>query len=180
MATRTSVAIPSARAARRGRTCQLPVYVVHYPPLSGRRKRLRGLLRAAGTREVTWVLCGNRDEIGALPPAIQRCLGTDLRFGLPTAKYRFGAPLAPGQISTSLKFLLAFRDIRQRDIDAALMLEDDVMVTPRLWNLLGAFALPSDADILWLSGNWRGKRWHVRCAATCCNHMLGCEGRSGQ
>ena len=134
---------------------QLPVYVVHYPPLSGRRKRLRGLLRAAGAREVTWVLCGNRDEIGALPPAIQRCLGTDLRFGLPTAKYRFGAPLAPGQISTSLKFLLAFRDIRQRDIDAALMLEDDVMVTPRLWNLLGAFALPSDADILWLSGNWR-------------------------
>ena len=134
---------------------QLPVYVVHYPPLSGRRARLRGLLRAAGTREVTWVLCGNREEIGELSSSIQRCLGTDLRFGLPTAAYQSGAPLYPGQVSTSLKFLLAFRDIRQRGIDAALMLEDDVVVTTSLWRLLGAFALPSDTDIFWLSGNWR-------------------------
>ena len=51
----------------------LPILVTHYPPLSTRRAKLEDRLAALGARDVTWILCANREDVERLPPAVFNC-----------------------------------------------------------------------------------------------------------
>ena len=111
-------------------------------------------LRAAQARDVTWVLCANRDDVARLDGATRQCVHP---FYVPHPWSRRGDPLRPsawamanGTLSLALKHQLAAWDIVRRRLPASLVLEDDAMVPPNLWSRLAELEAPADADVFYL------------------------------
>ncbi|EGJ09766.1 glycosyltransferase family 25 protein [Rubrivivax benzoatilyticus] len=96
-------------------------------------------------------------------------LGVDGRRGLPApleaevdraaARTRSGAPMTDGELACALSHRAVYRRIVDEGLDAALVLEDDAIVHPRLGEFLAAWD-PAVADLLLLdhSRAWGEKR----------------------
>ena len=105
-------------------TRQLPaVYIMHAPFLRRRRALLESALAAAQTAtRVVWMLCANREDVERLSAASRSCL---LQRMPPAALRRLPTlPARNGTDSLALKHLLAYHDMRERRVGAALIIEE--------------------------------------------------------
>lgn len=131
---------------------QLAVFVMHYPRLRERRRLMHEQLAAMSAKDVTWMLCANREDVELLSPSAAACLfqGREGWAELPPSN---------GSRSIALKHLLAFEVVRSRNLPEALILEDDAVLPLDLWWMLASpwAARPSDAHILWLGGGHRNQ-----------------------
>lgn len=117
--------------------------MLHHPRLAQRRKLLTTSLEQIRASDVTWVLCANGEEVVASTSCLFR---------------HRDAPKAAGTRSLAVKHLIVYRDVRQRRLAEALVLEDDAIVPSDLWVSLAApwSTRPLDAAIFWLGGVIRG------------------------
>lgn len=150
---------------------QLAVYVMHHPRLVKRRRDMSSRLEQVSARDVTWVLCANKEDIERLSAPVSACL-----FQGP------GVQASNGSRSIALKHLIAYEDMRRRNLSEALMLEDDAAIPPDLWHRLSArwASRPDDADIFWLGGGFQGKdlQKHPLVDASFCDSQFAIRGRS--
>lgn len=121
---------------------QLPIFVMHHPAYRERHRWMRLQLSAISALDVTWVLCANREDVDSLTPAASACL------------FQGAVQPSNGSRSIALKHLLAYQQLRLRNISEALVLEDDVMLPLDLWFVLQApwARRPPDTDLFWLGG----------------------------
>ena len=128
----------------------LPIYVLTAPALVLRQKKMVAHLSAAGSDEVTFVQCANRDAVAALTPFERGCLYHPAYNPMEPPAFR--RSISNGSISIALKHRIALYDLlsRRDTPPAAIVLEDDAVVTPNFWARLSAHAIPFDADIFFL------------------------------
>ena len=128
----------------------MPTYVLHHPRLTVRRAQMEFRLKNAHVADVTWLLCANRENVENLSFQSRQCL---IQL---TPSHR-SMLNSNGTISLAIKHLLAYADIRSRNLTAALVLEDDAAVPANLWALLAEpfGTIPPDAEIFWLGGGHR-------------------------
>ena len=145
----------------------LPVYVLHAPSPTRRSRRPAMIARLirAGVRKATLVLCANKDDVASFHTDQRRCLyqpTTSLTEGRTSRQL-----LTNSTLSLVLKHRIAYWDILQQGHAGGLVLEDDAYVAPTLFDQVGAFAVPVDADIFYLGSyqaltNWNVLRWDTR------------------
>mmetsp|Transcript_4507 Transcript_4507/g.11911 ORF Transcript_4507/g.11911 Transcript_4507/m.11911 type:complete len:305 (+) Transcript_4507:258-1172(+) len=134
----------------------LPVYLLHDESMAARGHRMIKLLSAAGAPDLTLITCASRQVVDGLNFADRTCLFPEY------ALTHWSKPvpgMANGTLSLALKHQLAYRDIGQRRLSAALLLEDDSTVPPTLWVQLAAYTIPADAHVFYVgsySSNPRG------------------------
>lgn len=133
---------PGMNHADNASRLQLPIYVTHAPFLYERGVFMRAQLAALHTEDVTWVECFNRDHAANLTRAALDCLYPCTTFQRTI--------MSNGTLSLAVKHRLAAFDIMNRNLSAALVLEDDAALPFDLWSQLARVHLPSDAAILHL------------------------------
>ncbi|KAL3932269.1 MAG: hypothetical protein SGPRY_000775 [Prymnesium sp.] len=144
-------------AACASKTPQIPIYVLHSPFLHDRRNFMLDQLSGICTRDVTWVTCIERATIDLLDWEQRHCLmpcEAITTYFNPEGK----AHLANGTVSLALKHKAAYLNIEKRRLTRALVLEDDAVLPPRLWDILAAASVPADAQLFFLGsyGTWSG------------------------
>ena len=102
---------------------------------------------------MTWVTCANRYDVDALSTQQRACAFPCQqvnRFHI--VKPATGAPdvLSNGTVSLALKHKLASFDMLQRNLSAALVLEDDAVLPLDLWGAMARVLLPPTAQIFWM------------------------------
>ena len=125
---------------------QLAVYVLSVPSFVKRKRRMMTQLEAAGVDDVTWVYCANRDHVAHFDAAMRACIHPEY-VQHPWSR---GAVMANGTLSLAIKHQIAARDIVQRGLPAAIVLEDDAIVPSDLWRRLALLETPRDADVFYL------------------------------
>ena len=125
---------------------QLAVYVLSVPALAQRARRMTQRLTAARVHDVTWVYCANRDHVAHFDAATRACIHPEY-VQHPWSR---GAVMANGTLSLAIKHQIAARDIVQRGLPAAIVLEDDAIVPSDLWRRLALLETPRDADVFYL------------------------------
>ena len=128
------------------------IYVLVVPWLIARRARIEAQLEHAGAGDVTFVECANGPELMCLSAQQMQCLHpTYLRH--PWTHVEKGRmPL--GVLSLVVKHKLAVLDATRRNLQAAVVLEDDVTLRPMVWAWVPL--IPADADVFYLGsyGHW--------------------------
>ena len=145
-----------------GTSGSFPIYVMNTPELARRRAFMRSQLARLGARDVTWVLCGNRDEIEAFSPALRRCVYPCVQLNMLNMRPKWPLrpstqPMSNGTLSLALKHKLAASHILTRRLPCALLLEDDAVLPWRradmFWRALARIAALDASvpmDIFWL------------------------------
>ena len=138
---------------------QFSIYGLVVPKLAIRFEMIKSRLQALAATNVTFVTCANKEDVEALQPQDRTCLHPEY------AKTRFSlsenqTALPTGTLSLALKHYLAYYDMWQQGLPAALVLEDDATIDPTLAPLLSKYWLPCDADIFYLSSYYRSKTVH--------------------
>ena len=130
----------------------IPIYVLHAPWLHAREMNMRKQLAAIAAADVTWVKCINNDTVSALSIWQRSCLYPCPGVTRYTSFSQDGSPMPMSNrtLSLALKHKLAYWDMLERHLPAALVLEDDAAVPADLWAQLGQFHVPTDASIFWL------------------------------
>lgn len=128
----------------------LPIYVAVVPALQARVQAITRRIRALGAPDVTLVECANADDVATLSLRERRCLHPMSE----ATEWDVNASLlhsSHGTLSLAVKHLLAYDSLLARRLPAALFLEDDAKVPPRLWRQLRPYHVPCDFDLFWLS-----------------------------
>lgn len=132
----------------------LPIYVLSVPSLKKRSHHMTKRLTAAQATDVTWVECANGDDVARFDAELRSCVHPEY---VPHPWSRRGVSktttwaMANGTISLQLKHQIAVWDGLRRKLPAAMVLEDDSMVPPDLWQRLAAYStLPKDVDVFYL------------------------------
>ena len=152
---------------------QVSLYVVHAPWLRTRRQRMEVQLKEMNARDVTWVVCVNRDDVRNFTVWQRRCVHPCFRVTRyqphmdPENASSPATDISNGTLSLVLKHRLAMWDMLRRSLPAALLLEDDAQfppVTPpygsSLWDKLALYKLPPDAGIFFV-GSYAATRTAV-------------------
>lgn len=133
---------------------QLPIYLLTVPWLPHRMKLMEARLMALGSPDVTVVWCANKEDVEALSNESMECLhpryvitsfsrNPSGAFFNAARDYRSNKlRLFNGTLSLALKHRIAYRDMLQRWLRSALILEDDATVSPDLWTTLSAYQVP--------------------------------------
>lgn len=115
------------------------------------RKRLVRL----AAKDVTFIACANRADVDMLSLEERVCLHPYLFENTPWTAPQKGLQSAPsmrnGTLSLALKHALAYLDVIDRRIPAAIVLEDDANVPLDLWTILAQYHVPCDASVFWMS-----------------------------
>lgn len=125
----------------------LPTYLLHSPALHPRLRRMLRLLAVAGAPDLTVVGCANREDVDALSSGDRACLHPEY---VVTHWSKPAGGLSNGTLSLGLKHQLAYLDMIERRLSAALVLEDDSTVPQDLWTRLAPLVLPRDAHIFYV------------------------------
>ena len=96
----------------------IPMYVLHAPWLQARQVNMRKQLAAIAAADVTWVKCINKDTVSALSIWQRSCL-------YPCSISPDGSPMPMSNrtLSLALKHKLAYWDMLERHLPAALVLK---------------------------------------------------------
>ena len=133
---------------------QPAVYVLHAVHLTARRASIEGQLMRLCAADVTWVLCGTKEQYETELTDQQRfcihpCVADS--FWNPTRQ-----PMANGTISLAMKHKGAYIDMMDRNLPSAIILEDDAHLQPTIWEHLSTVRLPADATIYYLGSFTQG------------------------
>lgn len=140
----------------------MPIYLLSVPWLESRLKQMEVRLTALGSPDVTLVWCANREDVEELSSESISCLhpryittkfsrkpsGGEYFNAAPDPRSN-GLQLLNGTLSLALKHKIAYRDMLQRRLRAALVLEDDATVPRTLWQTLSTYQVPLDADVFY-------------------------------
>lgn len=101
----------------------------------------------------SWVTCANRYDVDAFDKQQRACAYPCQQLNrYHVVKEPAGAPevLSNGTVSLALKHKLACFDMLQRNLPAALILEDDAVLPLDLWGMMARVFLPASANIFWM------------------------------
>jgi GR25 family glycosyltransferase involved in LPS biosynthesis len=138
---------------------EMPVFVIHYTPLVGRREHLEHQLATHGIPKAEWITekdIAHYDLDTVYDPSPERF---HRRMKTPFANLKYGEyrPLKRNVIEVTIQHIEAYRRILERRIPHAVILEDDVVLERDFLKRLGRYVrqLPPDYDVLYF-GAGRG------------------------
>lgn len=132
---------------------RFPIYVLHAPWLVRRKAHMRRQLMQLGAADVTWLTCANRDDVSALDASMRACAYPCVQLNryVDVNKTTFHAnALSNGTVSLAIKHKMAAWDIVRRRLSAALVLEDDAVLPPDLWQRMVNLHPPPSCQLFWM------------------------------